>query len=93
MSAGSRRYVVRFIGHVQGVGFRATCIALATGLAINGFVRNEPDGSVLLDADADPDDAQEWLSRIRSSKADNIDDVVIDEFESQGRSGGLKIAW
>ena len=43
----SVRYRVRYVGHVQGVGFRMTTLALARGLPLHGFVRNEPDGSVL----------------------------------------------
>ncbi|NPV52648.1 MAG: acylphosphatase [Firmicutes bacterium] len=33
-------------GHVQGVGYRAFARSVAEGLALGGFVRNLPDGSV-----------------------------------------------
>ncbi len=41
-----RRY--RYVGQVQGVGFRWTSQRIAGQLAITGWVRNEDDGSVTL---------------------------------------------
>ena len=38
-------------GIVQGVCFRAAASAAARRLAITGFVRNEPDGSVHIEAE------------------------------------------
>jgi len=37
---------IRFVGQVQGVGFRYTCVSLANRLGITGWVRNDPDGAV-----------------------------------------------
>ena len=39
-----------FKGHVQGVGFRYRANYAAQGLGITGFVQNEWDGSVLMEA-------------------------------------------
>lgn len=44
------RVAVRYRGTVQGVGFRATARTLASDRPITGLVRNEPDGSVWLEA-------------------------------------------
>ena len=41
-----RRY--RYVGQVQGVGFRWTSQHIAGSLGITGWVRNEDDGSVTL---------------------------------------------
>lgn len=41
-----RRQIV-FLGRVQGVGFRATTRDIARRHPVTGWVRNEPDGSVL----------------------------------------------
>ena len=38
-----------FRGHVQGVGFRYTAKYLAQSLGLTGWVRNEYDGTVLLE--------------------------------------------
>ncbi len=40
-------------GKVQGVYFRATTKAVADQLGIKGFVLNEPDGSVYIEAEGD----------------------------------------
>jgi len=39
-----RRVIVR--GHVQGVFFRETTMRRARGAGVNGWVRNNPDGTV-----------------------------------------------
>ena len=87
------RYVVRFSGRVQGVGFRATCIFVSQNLSVHGFVRNEPDGSVLLDIDGPAGDLKELVKRIETEMNGKIDGVMIDQFESQNRSGGLHITY
>lgn len=43
----------RYTGMVQGVGFRWTAKRIADGLGIDGYVRNNPDGSVSLGAEGD----------------------------------------
>jgi acylphosphatase len=93
MPAAQHRYVVRFIGHVQGVCFRATCLSLAAGLSVNGFVRNEADGSVLLDVDGELSELKELLARIQHRMARNIDETVLDQRQPLGRSDGFHIAW
>ncbi len=39
---------IKVTGRVQGVFFRASTKEKAEELGINGWVRNEPDGSVLI---------------------------------------------
>lgn len=93
MPKPQRRYVVRFMGHVQGVCFRATCISEAAGMKINGIVRNEPDGSVLMDVDGEPGDVRELIARVKLRMEQNIHEVVLDERESRGRTDGFHIAY
>ena len=40
---------MRFVGEVQGVGFRWTCRNIASNIGLTGWVRNEDDGSVTLE--------------------------------------------
>ena len=87
------RYVVRFSGHVQGVGFRATCAFVAKTLDVHGFVRNEYDGSVIVDVDGPVGDLKELIRRIESEMVGKIDGVHIEKTESKNRSGGLRIAY
>jgi len=44
---------IRITGKVQGVSFRATTKAVADQMGVRGFVRNEKDGSVFIEAEGD----------------------------------------
>lgn len=48
--AKRQRLSLRFVGQVQGVGFRMTTRACALRHGVRGWVRNESDGSVQADA-------------------------------------------
>jgi acylphosphatase len=48
------RVVARVRGRVQGVTYRASAAREARRLGLAGWVRNEPDGSVLIDAEGEP---------------------------------------
>ena len=85
-----KRVRVRFVGRVQGVGFRATCRAIAVGRPVTGWVRNEPDGSVLLEAQGDAPALEEFLQAIHDRMGRNIQhadraDVQLATDESQFR--------
>jgi acylphosphatase len=49
-----RHISILVTGKVQGVFFRATTKAKADELGVKGFVRNQPDGGVYIEAEADP---------------------------------------
>ncbi|MBA4039829.1 MAG: acylphosphatase [Planctomyces sp.] len=70
---------VRYTGRVQGVGFRATAQRLAAALAVSGWVRNEPDGSVLLEAQGREHDVRELLGRISQALSRQIAAAWTDE--------------
>jgi acylphosphatase len=61
------RREVRFGGHVQGVGFRFTVSRLAAGRDVTGFVRNLPDGDVLLVLEGPPDVLCRLLEDVQSA--------------------------
>jgi len=48
-----KHYTIRVYGQVQGMGFRASARTRAQRLGVTGFVRNEPDGSVYVEAEGE----------------------------------------
>lgn len=72
---GAERLHVRFVGRVQGVGFRWTAAMVARGLGVTGWVRNEPDGSVTAEVQGDPSHVGAFFSR------------MLEEMSRGGRAG------
>ncbi|RNC81959.1 MAG: acylphosphatase [Phycisphaera sp.] len=68
------RRSVRFTGRVQGVGFRMTARAVAQSLKLSGWVRNEPDGSVLMEVQGPPNTIEQCLGRIQRETFGHVDD-------------------
>ncbi|MCL2701586.1 MAG: acylphosphatase [Phycisphaerae bacterium] len=48
--------ILIYTGSVQGVGFRYTATHLARGFAVDGYVRNLPDGGVELLAEGEDEE-------------------------------------
>ena len=67
-----------FVGRVQGVGFRATAADVASGHAVSGWVRNEPDDSVRLEVQGDQAAVEGVLLELRGRMRRHI----AREFES-----------
>ncbi|HDL77608.1 MAG TPA: acylphosphatase [Lentisphaerae bacterium] len=67
MNTERRRVVVRYEGMVQGVGFRFTAVRLAQRYGVDGYVRNEPDGTVSLVAEGTARQIEDFLQDIRRS--------------------------
>ncbi len=52
---------IRVCGRVQGVLFRHSALGVAIRMGLKGFVRNEPDGSVYMEAEGDEGSLNELL--------------------------------
>ena len=85
------RFRVRYHGSVQGVGFRMTSVAQARGLDVHGFVRNEPDGSVVMDVEGSRADVRELMRRIQAAMDGNIDDTQVEDMPPRGIESGVRI--
>ena len=72
-----RKYF-KFTGRVQGVGFRYRARYAASGLGVTGWVRNEWDGSVEMEAQGTIDQINKMLVLINKSEY-----VLIENIESR----------
>ena len=66
------RMRVRYGGRVQGVGFRATASSIAHRHPVTGWVRNDPDGTVLLEIQGKPNHVDAALAEIRRAMGRSI---------------------
>ncbi|MBU5459008.1 acylphosphatase [Anaerostipes sp. MSJ-23] len=77
------RYYFRFIGRVQGVGFRFFVCMNAERCHLTGWVRNLPDGSVEAEVQGTKVSIQQFLEQ---TKNDGHRFIRIDEVQSEERS-------
>ena len=59
--------MVHFSGRVQGVGFRFTTLHLAREFEVAGYVRNLPDGRVLVEAEGAVDELNKFVTAIEEA--------------------------
>ena len=55
---------IYFTGHVQGVGFRYTTLQISKEYDVTGFVKNLPDGRVLLELEGAPGQINAFVAAI-----------------------------
>jgi acylphosphatase len=77
--AENQRLEVRLRGRVQGVGFRHFTRVEAGRRPVEGFVRNEPDGSVTVVAEGPADALHEFLAVIREGPPS----AIVNEVETR----------
>lgn len=61
-----KRLIAKVYGDVQGVGFRYEVKRRADDLGLTGFVRNEPDGTVDLEAEGEERELEKLLNWCRN---------------------------
>jgi acylphosphatase len=87
---GERREVY-YRGRVQGVGFRYTVRRIASRLAVSGYVKNLPDGRVLLVAEGQPDELDRLLAAVRLELGRYTSDVGESVGPASGQFDGFDI--
>lgn len=60
---------IRVGGRVQGVGFRYFTSSIGRNLGLVGQVRNEPEGTVLIEVEGDPVAVEQFLVHVRQGPA------------------------
>lgn len=89
MSSGEiKHYSIRVAGRVQGVFFRASTADKAKALGLNGFVRNESDGSVYIEAEGREMDVQQLIQWAQSGPPRaSVDSCQVTEGQVRHYSG------
>jgi acylphosphatase len=82
---------VTYRGRVQGVGFRYTARTVAEGYAVQGFVRNLPDGRVQLVVEGAADEVRRFRADLEDRMADYIDDAATQARSATGEFRGFEI--
>ncbi len=80
-----RKHMI-FCGQVQGVGFRYRARYAAEGLGVTGWVRNEWDGTVQMEAQGTEKQINQLLKMINQGsyvRIDRIDTKLIPAVESE----------
>ncbi|MEX0599883.1 MAG: acylphosphatase [Rhodothermales bacterium] len=94
MPRGIEKLEVRIIGRVQGVGFRHFTTQQARRLGVDGWVRNEPDGSVRVVAEGSKDALDELLDRLQEGPATaRVDEVGIERSAGSGGFSGFMVRY
>lgn len=76
--------LIRISGKVQGVWFRKYTCDKALELALTGWVKNEPDGSVLILACGQPDHLSAFLRWChQGSPMSRVDHIAVDYQEPE----------
>lgn len=76
---------------MQGVGFRARARDTARRHAVTGWVRNEPDGTVRLEVQGEPDALEAYLADLRRRVSGLVEREFAVESAPDPRERGFEI--
>ena len=83
----STNYHITVYGRVQGVGFRAFILRVASSFGIKGFVKNNPDGSVFIEAEGSEADLQKLIVQCKTGPGwADVDRVGYTEYPKRNHS-------
>lgn len=85
------RQHLKISGHVQGVGFRYRANYAANGIGVTGWVRNEWDGTVEMEAQGTIEQINQMLTLINQSSYIIIDDINRKEIPLEEHETGFHI--
>jgi len=93
MGSSREQRTVRFLGRVQGVGFRYTACRTAGGFAVVGYVRNLPDGSVECVVEGEPAEIDAFLAELAERMGGHIDRREAQSSPASGRFDGFGVRY
>ena len=86
------RLDLHITGRVQGVGFRQYALQQAQRLGLNGWVRNESDGSVHLVAEGSIDDLRTLFKAVSGGpRTAHVQNVLAEWEEGTGQFRGFAV--
>ena len=85
------RKEIRFTGAVQGVGFRYRAKYAASGCGVTGWVKNEWDGSVIMEAQGTDEQINEMLKLINEGSYIRIDRMEYHEIPLDEKERGFHV--
>lgn len=81
-------YNIKVTGRVQGVWFRDSTRRKASELGISGFVRNERDGSVFIEAEGAPESLNKLIEWCREGPPNaKVEDVATEQASLRNYAG------
>lgn len=85
---------IKIYGAVQGVGFRFAALAKAKEFGLKGFVRNEPDKSVVIMAEGEENNLDDFIAWCRKGpRLAKVDRVDIEKFFERKHFDDFKIEY
>lgn len=89
-----QRATIRVLGLVQGVGYRRFAEKRARAIGLNGFVRNENSGAVLVDVEGDRAAIETYIEQLQTGPAfARVSDVTVQWLEYDGRYRAFEITY
>jgi acylphosphatase len=90
-----RRMTAIARGRVQGVGYRFYVTGCARKAGISGFVKNLPDGSVLIVGEGNDDalDTFAFMVQADSDTLIRVDELEVEKSKPTGEFSGFWIRW
>ncbi|HET7577660.1 MAG TPA: acylphosphatase [Bacillales bacterium] len=89
-----KRYHIIVHGRVQGVGFRYHTQQHAVRHGIKGWVRNNPDGTVEIDAEGENHDMDRFIRELRKGSMNaKVTDVEYEENPHTGTHHSFQIQY
>jgi acylphosphatase len=95
MSQDSKKRVrLRVTGRVQGVGFRWFVVAEGRRLGMSGWVRNNADGSVELEAEGTAAELDSLRARVAkgppAARVENVEEIAVSSDELPARFSTIR---
>ena len=89
-----QRLSARITGRVQGVGFRHFTTVNARRLGVDGWVRNEPDGSVRLESEGPREALDDLLEAVHQGpRLARVDDVSAEWDAAEGAFDAFEVRY